>query len=97
MATISFQMTSAPLTGTKSFTGTDADMQALLDWAKVAYAGEIQQLFNPSGAPGFVPTNAQVGAALATATVSAWKDAVKRSKRDAALAAVADPASMTWA
>ncbi len=90
MATVAFQMTSTPLTGTKSFTGTDADMQALLDWAAVAYSDIIQAQFNPSGNPAFVPTNAQKGVALATGTVRAWKAAVQNFQQQ-------PPAPMTWA
>ncbi len=94
MATIAFQMTSTPLTGTKSFTGTDTDMQNLLNWAAVAYAGVIQQMFNPTNVPGFTPTNAQIGAALAAATVSAWKVATQQFMQQPAPAA---PPQMTWA
>lgn len=97
MATVTFQMASTPLTGSKAFTGSDADMQALLDWAAVAYADVIQQLFNPSGTLGFTPTNAQIGVALATGTVNAWKGAVKRFKDDQARAALTPSSSMTWA
>lgn len=97
MATFTFSMASTPLTGSKAFTGSDQDMQDLLDWAKVAYAPIITELFNPTNAQGFIPTNAQIGVALATGTVRAWKDAVHRNKKDQALSAVADPASMTWA
>src|SRR5512139_630092 len=97
MASIAFQMTSTPLTGTKSFTGTDADMQALLDWAKVAYASVITELFNPTNAPGFTPTNTQIGVGLATGTMRAWKDAVQKAKADAAVAALVQPAHITFA
>lgn len=97
MATLAFQMTSTPLTGTKSFTGTDADMQALLDWAAVAYAPLIQQLFNPTNNPAFTPTNTQIGVALATGTMNAWKDAVVKFKKDGAVAAVPTPATITFA
>ena len=83
MATIAFQMTSTPLTGSKSFTGTDQDMTDLLAWAAVAYDSVIQQTFNAAKEPGFVPTNAQIGAALAIGTMNAWKDAVK-TRTDAA-------------
>src|SRR5512139_3126428 len=97
MATIAFQMTSTPLTGTKSFTGTDADMSDLLAWAKVAYASIVTELFNPTNAPAFVPTNTQIGVALATGTMRAWKDAVTKMKADAAAAALTAPAAMTFA
>lgn len=92
MATLSFQMTSTPLTGTKTFTGSDADMQALLNWAQIAYATTIQQLFNPSNTPGFVPTNAQIGTALATATMNAWKVSVQQYQQTL----IAPPAQMTF-
>lgn len=78
MATIAFQMTSTPLTGTKIFTGTDADMQALLDWAAKVHNGIIQELFNPTRLAGFVPTNAQIGVGLATATMNSWKAEVQQ-------------------
>lgn len=78
MATMTFSMASVPLTGSKAFTGTDADMQNLLNWAAVAYAPLVQQLFNPTNATGFVPTNAQLGIALATGTMNAWKTAVQQ-------------------
>lgn len=41
MATFTFSMSSTPLTGSKAFTGTDADMQALLDWVSYAYSSLI--------------------------------------------------------
>lgn len=90
-------MTSTPLTGTKSFTGTDADMSDLLAWAKVAYADILTELFNPTKAAGFTPTNTQIGVALATGTMRAWKDAVKKAKADAAAAALVAPADITFA
>src|SRR5512139_3512529 len=97
MATIAFQMTSAPLTGTKSFTGTDVDMSDLLAWAKVAYDDIIQTQFNPTKNPAFVPTNTQIGVAIATGTMRAWKDAVKKQKADAAHAAVTAPTDISFA
>lgn len=96
MATFTFSMNSTPLTGSKVFTGSDSDMQDLLDWAKIAYNAIIQQLYNPTDSPSFTPTNAQIGVALATATVSAWKDAVRKFKKDADISAVPEPVSMTW-
>lgn len=93
MATFTFSMNSAPLTGSKAFTGSDADMQALLDWAAVAYADVITDLYNPNKTPGFTPTNAQIGIALATGTVNAWKDAVQRFKQ---APRPPPPAKMTW-
>ena len=43
MATISFSINSVPLTATKTFTSTDADMTNLLQWASTTYASLIQQ------------------------------------------------------
>ena len=101
MASISFAMTSTPLTGTKAFNGSDADMTDLLAWTASNYATLIQQMFNATyGTPNYVPitpTNAQIGAALATATIQAWQAAVTKFKKDQSLAAVATPAAMTWA
>lgn len=91
MATIAFQMTSTPLTGTKTFTGTDQDMQDLLDWAKAMLIANGQLTASPD------VTNAQIGAALAQNTINAWKQAVKKFKDDAALAAVTPTDPMTWA
>lgn len=93
MATLSFQITSAPLTGTITYTGTDADMQAILDWAAVAYNDLIQARFNPTNAPGFVPTNAQIGRGLGDGTVRAWKDAIQRHQQQPA---PPPPPQMTW-
>ena len=42
MATYTFGISSAPLTGNKVFTGTDTDAQQLLDWASSAYEREVQ-------------------------------------------------------
>jgi hypothetical protein len=94
-------MTSTPLTGSKAFAGTDQDMTDLLAWAASAYHDLIQQLFNVTwGTPTYVPispTNAQIGTALATATMNAWQAAVVKFKKDASVAAVATPAQMSWA
>jgi hypothetical protein len=97
MATVTFAMASTPLTASRAFTATDADMQALLDWAKVAYADRIQKMFNPDNTPGFNPTNAQIGNALATATMVAWMEAEQRFKKDGSVAAVPTPPPMGWA
>ena len=66
MATFAFQMTSTPLTGSKSFTGTDADMLSLLLWASHAYNGLVQ-----SGTPAASVTGSISGTTLTvTATAS---------------------------
>ncbi len=80
MATITMGMTSTPLTATKTWTGSDADMQAILDWAVVAFNPWIQAQFNPTKNPAFVPTNAQIGAAIANSWMQGVKDAVQRFK-----------------
>ena len=95
--TYSFGATGTVLTGTKNFTGTDADMQNILNWAKVAYAGLIDELFNPTHTPGFNPTNQQIGVAIATATMRAWDDASRKFKKDSDLAAVPTPPQGSWA
>lgn len=93
MATITLSMASTPLTASKTFTGTDADMQAIIDWAKVAFDPWIQATFNPSHTPGFTASNAQVGAALANSFMSGIKDAVQRFKTVPAV--VPSPISMS--
>jgi hypothetical protein len=65
MATITLGMVSTPFTGSKTYTSTDADMQALLNWAAAALNPQIQRKFNPGGTPGFVPTNAQIAVVIA--------------------------------
>lgn len=65
MATISFQMTSSPLTGTKTFTGTDVDMQDLLDWASIFQVALIQAL-----APAVSFTASIAGTALTVSAVT---------------------------
>lgn len=153
MATVGFNMTSTPLTGTKNFTGTDADMQDLLTWSAMAYQAAVTQnspvaaftgtisgttltvasvtsgalaagqyIYGPGVAPGtFLVSGAgttwtlnfsqtvatavamsgfsatQVGVALASSTVAAWKAAVVKMKNDAAAAALTPAAAMTWA
>lgn len=96
MATITFQIASGPLTASKAFNGTDTDMQNILDWAKVAYRGIIDELFNPSHNPAFTPTNAQAGAALSTGTMRAWQQAETKFRNDGAVAAVPDPPPNTF-
>jgi hypothetical protein len=90
MATITFSMASTPLTASKVFTGTDGDMQDLLDWAKATY-------FPPINGVPQTPTNVQVGAALANATIAAWKAVVVKFKNDAAHAAIVSATPSTWA
>lgn len=96
MATITFAIASAPLTGQKVFTGTDQEMQDILNWAKVAYDPIVQELFNPGHAVGFVPTNLQIGVALSTGTMRAWDQASRKQKKDADLAAVPTPPPGSW-
>lgn len=90
MATITFSIASTPLTASKAFTGTDQDMQDLLDWAKATY-------FLPINGVPQTPTNAQIGVALVNATIAAWKQAVVKSKNDAAAAALVSATPSTWA
>lgn len=71
-------------------------MQALLDWGKVAYNDQIQKMFNTPPVGGFTPSNAQIGAAIATATMNAWKDAEQKFKKDGAIAAAPVPPPMGW-
>lgn len=98
MATVAFQMTSTPLTGTKTFTSTDQDMSDLLTWASVAYADLIQKMFNPGypSAPPITPTNGQIGQALAQGTMNGWMQAEQKYKHDQGLAGVAVPPPMGW-
>ena len=93
MATITMSMASTPLNATKTWTGTDADMQAILDWGVVTFNSWIQAQFNPSGTPGFVPTNAQIGAAIAASWMAGVKDAVRNFKTAPAV----PPAPITMA
>jgi hypothetical protein len=67
MATITFSLNSAPLTASKVYTSTDADMQSLLNHGKIAYAALILQMFNTT-----TPTNAQIASAMVQAVVNQW-------------------------
>jgi hypothetical protein len=96
MSTITFQISSTPLTASKTFTGTDTDMQNILNWASFAYQAIVQELFNPTNNPLFTPTNAQMGAALATATMRAWQAAETKYRNDANHEAVAPPPPNTF-
>lgn len=96
MATITFQIASAPLTASKAFNGTDTDMQNILTWGGVAYKAIVDELFNPSHNPAFVPTNAQMGAALSTGTMRAWQAAETKYRNDANHEAVAPPPPNTF-
>lgn len=96
MATITFGIASTPLTGSKVFTGTDQDMQNILNWAKVAYAGIINELFNTPPVGGFNPTNLQIGVALSTGTMRAWQQAETKFRNDGNVAAVAPPPPNTF-
>ena len=98
MATITFQMTSTPLTGSKAFNSTDQDMTDLLAWAAVAYADLVQKMFNPgypTAAP-ITPTNGQIGQALAQGTVNGWMQAEQKYKNDKNVAAVPPAPPMGW-
>lgn len=86
MATITFSLNSTPLTGSKAFTGTDADMQNLLNWAAVEHAALIFQMFSTR-----TPTNAQIAAALAQDTINKWKNQVQNY-----MTSLAIPPPMTW-
>ena len=96
MATITFAMASTVLTAQKVFTSSDADMQSLLDWGKVAYADQINKMFNTPPVEGFNPTNQMIGSAIATATMNAWKDAEQKFSKDTDVAAVPVPPPMGW-
>jgi hypothetical protein len=67
MATITFSLNSTPLTASKAYTSTDADMQHLLDHGKIVYAALILQMFNTT-----TPTNAQIAAAMVQAVINQW-------------------------
>jgi hypothetical protein len=84
--TYTFGASGPILTGNKAFTGTDADMQNILNWAKVAYAAVIDELFNPTHTPGFNPTNQQP--APPSPPICARDDASRKFKKDSDLAAV---------
>jgi hypothetical protein len=61
MATLTISVTgTAVVTGSKAYTVSDADLQALLTWAAKAYGPYIAQTYNPTKAAGFVPTNQQI-------------------------------------
>jgi hypothetical protein len=75
MLTIS--ITSTPVSGSKTYTVSDADVQSLLNWAAVTYAGIIQSLFNPTGIPGFVPTPQQILLAWIQSWISMTKSGVQ--------------------
>jgi hypothetical protein len=96
MATITFQISSAPLTASKAFNGTDTDMQNILTWAGVAYRAIVDELFNPSHNPAFTPTNGQIGAALSTGTMRAWQDAETKYRNDGSHSAVPPPPPNTF-
>jgi len=64
MGTLSVQFTgftTLPSAVSKSYsTFSDPDLQKIIAWAKVHLFGLINQMFNPSGSPSFVPTSSQV-------------------------------------
>ena len=100
-STVGFTLnsTSPPLNiGTKNFNSSDADMQNIFNWAKVAYAGLIQELFGAGSPPQPVPnpTNAQIGVALATGTMRGWAAAEKKFRDDASHAAVPPAPPASW-
>lgn len=96
MAQVTFSISSAPLTASKIFNGTDQDMQNIITWAGVAYRGIIDELFNPSHNPAFNPSNAQIGAALTTGTMRAWQQAETKFRNDGNVAAVPPPPANTF-
>jgi hypothetical protein len=67
MATITFSLNSAPLTASKTYTSTDADMQSLLDHGRIVNAALILEMFHTS-----TPTNAQIAAAMVQAVINQW-------------------------
>lgn len=82
MANITLSMTSTPFTGSKAFTGSDADMQSLLDWGRVKYKASL-----PAN-----PSNGQIGAAIANGIIANLKDEVRVFMTTPGV-----PAPMTWA
>src|SRR5262245_58878 len=98
--TYTFTANSPIVSGSKAFnTANDQDFRDLLDWAKVAYAGLANELFNTSSPPNpnFVPTDGQIATALATGTMRAWVQASQKYKKDNSVAAVPDPPPTGWA
>jgi hypothetical protein len=92
-----FTASGPSLSGTKTFnTPTDQDLQDILDWAGEAYKSVVDELYNTPPVPGFIPTNAQKGIALATATMRAWNEAVIKRKHDSSLASVPVPPPGNW-
>ena len=79
MASLTISVTgSAVVTGTKTYTLSDADLQAVLDWAKTS--------FPPAQLPD-TRTNGQVMLAWVQSWINGSKDAVKNFRRAAAHAA----------
>lgn len=85
MGTISVNVTSGPVTGGKNFTISDAHMQNLLDWAKVAYNPYIQATYNPTNDPSFIPSNGQIMDGWVMSWINGSKDAVQRFETPAAV------------
>jgi hypothetical protein len=57
--------TELPAAVTNQFTTySDADFQRTLNWGKVAFNPWIQQTYNPTNNPAFVPTNTQIWNAI---------------------------------
>lgn len=91
MATLTISVSgSAIVNGSKSYTVSDTDLQALLDWAAAAYAVQIQQAFDPNyGKPGDVPitpTRQQVLLTWVQSWINGTKVAVQRFKTPAPVA-----------
>ena len=77
MATLTISLSgSAIVTGSKSYTVSDADIQALLDWGQANYASVLPQ-------PPATPTNAQILLAWVQGWINATKDSVQRFKTTA--------------
>jgi hypothetical protein len=95
MATITLGLTSTPVTVSKTFNGSDQDVQDMLDWAAVTYGQWIQGQFNPTNTAGFVPTNQEIATAIGYDFINHIKAAVQNFKTTPPTPAVVPP-PLTW-
>lgn len=94
MATLTISMANSALAttnGSKAYTISDADITALVAWARVAYPPPLTNPPTPDNR-----TNAQVLLAWFQSYVNATRDSVKKFNDDAAKAA-ASGANITFA
>jgi hypothetical protein len=87
MATITISLNGSAITGlttnpSKSYTVSDADLQAVLNWAQVAFAGALPQ-------PPATPTNPQILLAWIQNWVNGTKSAVQQFNTPAPVAPAA--------